>query len=103
MVLWICLKKIQQVSSLVISGKELKKEDNPVRTEIMQVCDMCIQLNSLKLQYDFEEQETITRIYNYTENALQSFVSGRNFLNRAYQKSQRKEYSVFLLSYINNR
>ena len=102
-VIGLIVKRIQYISSLVNSGKELIKEDNLAKAEMTQICDMCIQLNSLKCQYDMEEKETIESIYNYTESALESFISGRSALSRAYKRNSNMSYSSFLLSYMNDK
>ena len=98
------VKKLQQVYSEIINGKELRKEKQAGKNELIQICDMCIQLKNLRTQQDASDEKIIVEhIYTYTESILGDFVTVRPILNKAYQKSQHKEYSAFLLSYMNDK
>lgn len=97
------VKKLQYIYPLVLNGKELRKEKQLGRNELIQICNMCAQLNSLKSQCDNEEIEIINHICDYTESKLGDFVSGRSALNKAYKKASNKNYSSFLLSYMNDK
>lgn len=97
------VKKLQYIYPLVLNGKELRKEKQPGRNELIQICNMCAQLNSLKSQCDNGEIEIISHICDYTESKLGDFVSGRSALNKAYKKTSNKSYSSFLLSYMNDK
>lgn len=97
------VKKMQSVYPLVLSGKELRKEKQSGRNELMQICNMSAQLNNLKSQCDNEEIETVNHICDYTESKLGDFVLGRSALNKAYKKTSNKSYSSFLLSYMNDK
>ena len=98
------VKKMQLVYSEIINGKELRKEKYAGKSELIQICDMCIQLKNLRTrQYTSGEKIIVEHIYTYTESILGDFVTGRPALNKAYQKSQQKEYSFFLLSYMNDK
>ena len=98
------VKKLQQVYSEIINGKELRKKKQAGKNELIQICDMCIQLKNFRTQQDVSDEKIIAEhVYTYTENLLGDFVTGRPTLNKAYQKSQHKEYSEFLLSYMNDK
>ena len=97
------VKKLQYIYPLVLNGKELRKEKQPGRNELIQICNMCAQLNILKSQCDNEEIEIINHICDYTESKLGDFVSGRSALNKAYKKASSMSYSSFLLSYMNDK
>ncbi len=97
------VKKLQSAYSIILSGKELRKEKQPGRNELIQICNMCAQLNNVKSQCDNEEIEIISHICDYTESKLGDFVSGRSALNKAYKKTTNKSYSSFLLSYMNDK
>ena len=97
------VKKLQYIYPLVLNGKELRKEKQLGRNELIQICNMCAQLNSLKSQCDNEEIEIINHICDYTESKLGDFVFGRSALNTAYKKASNKSYSSFLLSYMNDK
>lgn len=97
------VKKLQYVYPLVLNGKELRKEKQPGRNDLIQICNMCVQLNSLKSQCDNEEIEIINHICDYTESKLGDFVSGRSALNKAFKKTSNMSYSSFLLSYMNDK
>lgn len=97
------VKKLQYIYPLVLNGKELRKEKQPGRNELVQICNMCAQLNIVKSQCDNEEIEIISHICDYAESKLGDFVSGRSALNKAYKKTSNKSYSSFLLSYMNDK
>lgn len=97
------VKKLQYIYPLVLNGKELRKEKQPGRNELIQICNMCAQLNNVKSQCDNEEIEIISHICDYAESKLGDFVSGRSALNKAYKKTSNKSYSSFLLSYMNDK
>lgn len=97
------VKKLQYIYPLVLNGKELRKEKQPGRNELIQICNMCAQLNIVKSQCDNEEIEIISHICDYAESKLGDFVSGQSALNKAYKKTSNKSYSSFLLSYMNDK
>jgi hypothetical protein len=97
------VKKLQYIYPLVLNGKELRKEKQPGRNELIQICNMCAQLKNVKSQCDNEEIEIISHICDYAESKLGDFVSGRSALNKAYKKTSNKSYSSFLLSYMNDK
>ena len=97
------VKKLQYIYPLVLNGKELRKEKQPGRNELVQICNMCAQLNIVKSQCDNEEIEIISHICDYAESKLGDFVSGRSALNKAYKKTSNKSYSSFLLLYMNDK
>lgn len=97
------VKKLQYVYSLVHNGKELRKEKQPGRNELIQICNMCTQLNNLIPQCGIEEVEIINHVCDYTESILGDFVLGRSALSKAFKKTSNKSYSSFLLSYMNDK
>lgn len=96
------VKQMQYVSSVILSGKELRKANQAGKSELLQICDMCIQLKSSMSQYDTSEKESLEYIYNYTESVLEGFVTGRSVLNKAYRETSNTNYSLFLSSFIND-
>ena len=95
------IKKMQYVSTVALNGKELQDVNCSGRKELLQICDMCIQLKNEKSQYDGAEKNFIEHIFNYTESILGDFVTGRSKLNKVYKKTPNSDYSIFLLSYMN--
>lgn len=102
-IMGLIVKKIQFVYSQTVNGKEIRKPDNPARNELIQICNMCIQLKNMRTEHNGPNGEIVEHIYNYTESKLGEFVIGRSTLNKAYKKSPNKEYSLFLLSYMNGK
>ena len=96
------VKKMQFVSSAVLSRKELRDKNHMGRADLLKICDMCSQMKNVKARYSGAEKDFIEHINNYTENILRDFVSGRSDLNRAYKKSSNTDYSSFLSSYAND-
>ena len=94
------IKRMQYVSSVVISGKELQDTNHAGKKELLQICDMCIIMKGKMSQYKGTEKEFVERIFNFSENILGDFVSGRSILKRAYKKSPNSDYSVFLSAFI---
>lgn len=97
------VKPLQVVYVGVANGKELRKESQAGRTELIQICEMCSQLKEMRTHYDGPEGEIVDYIYNYTEGKLGDFVLGRSALNKAYKKTPNSDYSSFLLSYMNGK
>lgn len=97
------VKPLQVVYVGVANGKELRKESQAGRTELIQICEMCSQLKEMRTHYDGPEGEIVDHIYDYTESKLGDFVLGRSVLNKAYKKTSNSDYSSFLLSYMNGK
>ena len=102
-VMGLIANKLRYIYPLVLNGKELRKEKQPGRSELIQICNMSVQLNNLKSQCDIMEIEIITHVCDYTESKLGDFVSGRDALSKAYKKTTTTSYSSFLLSYMNDK
>ena len=97
------VKRLQFIYAEITSGKELQKSGQAGKDDLIQICEMCVQLKNLTKQYDDTGKEIIENLYNYTERLLGDFVSGRSALNKAYKKTSGTTYSEFLLSYMNGK
>lgn len=83
-------KKMQKISDAVVVGTELSDKD-AIREDLIAVCNICVNLNG---------DNTIT---DHVRTELTTFVLKRDYLNRAYEKSNMKDYVLFLLEYCNGK
>lgn len=88
--------KLNTVSDIVKNGPELYENYENKITIGKTMRDICNICNSNQISEN---------IVNHTENELESFVSERKALTKAYNKAKKKDpnlkYSKFLISYIN--
>lgn len=84
-------QKLDKFSDFVKNGKELYK-DKSVGLVMLLFCNICY------------SKQTPQNIVNYTENELESFVSERKALTKAYNKAKKKNQNIkcseFLIQYI---
>ena len=88
-------EKMNEISMIVIKGRELYEDKGYSGTEMLKICNFCI----------FYSNSNTKNLANYAEKELESFVAARNALTKAYSKAKKnKSYlkcSAFLKSYIN--
>jgi hypothetical protein len=86
-------QKLNTVSDIVKKGKELY-ENKKAGSEMQKICNICY------------SKQISQNIVNYTENELESFVSERKALTKAYNKAKKKNQNIkcseFLTYYIQN-